>query len=349
MGRCIIRDCKASNYILAFDKDKGKFIRQGKNGIDPFWNVNGPELLDVSITNYCERGCDFCYRLSNRNGKHIALSDYELIVRQAKEMGVLQIALGGGNPNQHPNFIEILRITRRYGIIPSYTTNGQGVTEDILQATKDNCGAIAVSWYKPYHEAKLIIEKCIEYNIKINIHFMLDKNTIVEAIDLLKNHEDVLNSINAIVFLNYKPIHTSADLNLRESNRIKEFLECVKNTRVCKVGFDSCMISYLTLIGKNILIDTVDYCEAARFSAFVSEELILYPCSFYNDISAEGIDLTKYSMQYGWKQGEQFVDIRKKLMIPGNQEYPIRLCEECENVNLCHGGCPKFDINMCRR
>jgi len=107
------------------------------------------------------------------------------------------------------------------------------------------------------------------------------------------------------------------------------------------------MISYLTLISENIWIDTADYCEAGRFSAFVSEELILYPCSFYNDVSTAGVDLRTNSIQYGWKHGPEFLDIREKLMQPSKQDYPIALCGECAHFAICHGGCPKFDINMC--
>jgi len=349
MGKCVIRDCKKSGYILAFDKDEGQFIRQGKNGSDPFWNVEGPELLDISITNYCERKCEFCYRLSNQKGKHMTLEDYKMIVEQAQKMGVLQIALGGGNPNQHPNFIEILQITREYGIVPSYTTNGQGITKNILRATKDNCGAVAISWYNPHKEAMAVIRECNEYGIKVNIHFMLDKNTVIEAIKLLKEGDEILKLVNAIVFLNYKPIHTSTEVTLQKSKHIQEFLECVKNAKVCKIGFDSCMISYLTLMSDSFWMDTVDYCEAARFSAFISEELIMYPCSFYNDVGAVGVNLRKDSMKYGWQQGGEFLEIRKRLITPGGQEYPVDLCNDCEKFHMCHGGCPKFNINMCGR
>ena len=348
MGRCLIRQCVESNYILCFDKDEGTFIREGIDGKSPFWNVKGPELLDISITNYCERECEFCYRASNKEGKHISLDDYEKIISQAKDIGVLQVALGGGNPNQHPQFEEILKITRQYGIIPSYTTNGQGMTDSIYQATKNYCGAIAVSLYDSYDEVENIIDDCNEYGIKVNIHFMLNNNTIGEAIDFLENEKAILKKINAVVFLNYKHIHTSKDIILKASCEIKELLNLIKKVKECKIGFDSCMISYLTLVEKNILLETMDYCEAARFSAFISEDLILYPCSFYNDTTIEGIDLNKHSLQYGWQEGKEFKSIREKLMLPGIQNYPISKCNSCNYYEICHGGCPVFDINMCR-
>ena len=46
-------------YKAIFDEKTGYTIRTGNNGENPFWKVNGPELLDISITNYCEKECDF--------------------------------------------------------------------------------------------------------------------------------------------------------------------------------------------------------------------------------------------------------------------------------------------------
>jgi radical SAM protein with 4Fe4S-binding SPASM domain len=76
---------------------------------------------------------------------HISLSDYEEIIRQAQSLHVFQVALGGGNPNQHPQFPEILRLTReKYGIVPNYTTNVRGRTPLVIEATAKYCGAVAV-------------------------------------------------------------------------------------------------------------------------------------------------------------------------------------------------------------
>ena len=42
------------------------------------------------------------------------LADYETVMKQAKELDVLQVALGGGNPNQHPDFIKHYKNTVDY-------------------------------------------------------------------------------------------------------------------------------------------------------------------------------------------------------------------------------------------
>ncbi|MDR0355041.1 MAG: radical SAM protein [Deltaproteobacteria bacterium] len=335
--------------MILFDRSNGAFLRYGRNDVDPFANVDGPELLDISLTNFCERGCEFCYRQSNTNGKFMNLDDFAFVTSQAKKAGVLQVALGGGNPNQHPQFVDILKIARQNDIIPSYTTNGQGLTDEIYRATKEFGGAMAVSWYEPYVEAMKTIDEANSYDITVNIHFLLSQASLAQAIDLLENGEDILKKINAAVFLNYKPIHSSEELRLTPGNDIEHFFELAKNLKSCRIGFDSCMISYLPLLGDELAQETVDFCEAGRFSAYISEELLFYPCSFMNDMSERGIDLRETSLAEAWKHGEEFVKIRERLSSPGRQAYPISACSSCDSYQMCHGGCQILDINYCRR
>jgi radical SAM protein with 4Fe4S-binding SPASM domain len=348
MSNMICRHYKESDYFIFFDQNNGTFIRYGRDDVDPFYNVSGPELLDISITNFCERGCEFCYRGSNKDGKFMPLDDYLLVMDQANKVGVTQVALGGGNPNQHPGFTQILRSTRERNIVPSYTTNGQGMTGDIYSATKEFCGAMAVSWYEPYVEALEVIRQAKNFNIKVNIHFLLSDHSIPKAIDLLVNGQHILRNINALVFLNYKPIHTPQSLCLSNYDSVKYLLNLTSNLNICKVGFDSCMISYLSIISDNLALETVDFCEAARFSAYVSEDLLFYPCSFMNDVSSNGINLKTTTLTDGWRHGEEFVRLRQRLKTPGTQAYPIKECETCSSYHFCHGGCQIFDINRCR-
>jgi len=128
----------------------------------------------------------------------LTLKNYNLIIEQAKEAGVLQIAIGGGNPNQHPDFIQILKNTFENGIVPSYTSNGDGLTNDILKATQKYCGAMAISAYKPYNKLNEIINSIKLYDIKLNLHFVLDKYSINDAINWLKNPPKFLEKINEL-------------------------------------------------------------------------------------------------------------------------------------------------------
>jgi radical SAM protein with 4Fe4S-binding SPASM domain len=339
-GNIVKRTFPEENYSVIFNKSTGFFARIEKKGYEePFWSKNGPELLDISITNYCENNCKFCYRNSNINGNHISLDDYNLIIKQAREIGVLQVALGGGNPNQHPHFIEILESTFKSGIVPSYTTNGDGLTSDILLATKNYCGAMALSAYKPYEKLKSIIDRINTFDIKLNIHFLLDKNTINDAINWLVNPPEFLNHINAIIFLNYKPINSSDEQLLRKSSRLKEFFRLVNKKHNFKIGFDSCSVSGIV---KEMDVNPTYFesCEAAKFSAFISEDMKMYPCSFMADTELFA-DLRSNSIIDIWQNDITFRKFRDSIR---NNN-----CKDCKDEKLCHGGCLFIpDINLCK-
>jgi hypothetical protein len=72
----------------------------------------------------------------------MTVADYIMIMQQGARLDVYQVALGSGNPNQQPEFVDILRITRQdFGIVANYATNGRGLTDDVLEATARFCGA----------------------------------------------------------------------------------------------------------------------------------------------------------------------------------------------------------------
>lgn len=198
----IVEHFARDHYTAIFNPNSGFFARMEDAGHDdPFWAEHGPELLDIAVTNWCDRGCYFCYRKSDQSGSHMLLQDYEEIIRQARSLYVFQVALGGGNPNQHPQFVEMLRLTReKYGIVPNYTTNGRGLTERVIHATTKYCGAVAVSAYHPYQETAGAVELLWSRGITTNLHFILTSKTVDTAIEWLNTPPDFLRKVTQSSF-----------------------------------------------------------------------------------------------------------------------------------------------------
>lgn len=328
------------HYRTLFNQKTGMFIRMEEKGYEePFWSKDSPELLDISITNYCERGCGFCYRQSSRRGTHMAMDDLQRVVEQARDLGVLQIALGGGNPNQHPEFCEILRLIREYNIVPSYTTNGVGLTDEILRCTAENCGAMAVSAYPPFDsrfEEKII--KITSYGIRLNLHMILKEDMIDTAIYWMQNPPKFLQYVNAIIFLNYKPINRNYTHQPIDKSKLRLFFQVASDCKVVKIGFDSCSISGIVQM-MDVQAFLLESCEAARFSAFISEDLKMYPCSFMVGTDMFG-DLRTHTMLDIWQSNTAVMDFRDR--IKNNS------CAECKFESLCKGGCRFLpEINLC--
>lgn len=338
-GSTIILEHPTQNYRTIFNQKNGFFARIEDLGYnEPQWSQEGPELLDISITNYCERGCKFCYRGSLPKGKHILVDKLLPILDQCQDLKVLQIALGGGNPNQHPDFIRILKEIRARNIIPSYTTNGQGLTNEILNISAEVCGAIGISAYPPYNKLEETICRVSAFGLRINLHIILSKTNIPQILQWLSKPPVWFGKLNAIIFLNYKPINEALPSETINDVTLSKFFELVKKCGV-KIGFDCCSTS-----GILKWLDSPPYfvesCEAAKFSAFISEDLKMYPCSFMIGTLNYG-DLNESSLLDVWLNNASFVRMRNNAL--------SKECSDCILKNECKGGCSYLpQINLCK-
>lgn len=346
-----------NNFISIFNKKTGTYIRTGvidtvtgkDTGVDPFMSTL-PELIDIGVmgsclngrTGVCAKSGVQCYQ----NGLNIAepdmtVSQFESILDQVIGQ-TYQIALGGrGDVNQHEDFEGILKACVDRGIVPNYTTSGIDLTDIEVKLTKLYCGAIAISEYRNTHTRRAI-KMFLEAGVKTNIHFVLGNNTIDEAIYKLKNNS-FDKGINAVIFLLHKPIGLGKDSNVlkMEDPRVQEFYSLIDGqTYDFKIGFDSCNVPALINMTKNLNHDSFDTCEAARWSAYITSDMKMLPCSFDNQDLRWAIDLNTNTIEEAWNSSkfEQF------------RNYFRNSCNKCKDRLECRGGCPICDtIVLCDR
>lgn len=73
--------------------------------------------VDMKITDNCANGCPFCHEQSTPQGKHGSI-DYKFL--ETIPFGV-EVALGGGNVLNHPQFEELLKKLRNQGAVANTT------------------------------------------------------------------------------------------------------------------------------------------------------------------------------------------------------------------------------------
>lgn len=292
-----LRIVDRNRNITIFNPLSGEIIIDG-NGL-----CNTPVLLDVSLTNKCNFCCPYCYKHSSPNGYEMSLADFELLLNRMKEAKVFQVAYGGGNPNEHPFFVEILRRTYEAGIIPNYSTNGDKMSDSIIEATSKYCGAVAISIHKNINEYENLILKLSSLIKKINLHFVMTKNKTSEIISFLREPPLWANLVNAVVLLRYKKVTES---NEREPNEkeYKTIFESAKNSKF-KVAFDACSYPLILKFLPNVDKTLYDFCQGGRSSAYINEKLIMSPCSFDSEIDLKN-DLHHYSIKQIFTQSTFF-------------------------------------------
>ena len=83
-----------------------------------------PELVDIKITNRCDRQCKYCYTDSTPDGEHADREGYSLwsLANTLGDMAVFEAVIGGGEPTLHPSFMGFLEQLKENGVTPNFTT-----------------------------------------------------------------------------------------------------------------------------------------------------------------------------------------------------------------------------------
>ena len=362
-----------------FDKETGLWITGDcEDGTTPF-RRSFPSLLDIGIMGHCPNGkagiCAKagiqCYQNApNSTRDNMKLEDFKTIIDQCKGK-TFQVALGGaGDPNLHENFKEIVEYCKDNGIVPNYTTSGFNLTNEQVEISKQ-CGAVAVSQYSRLEigqmpsyqvledgsriptemmqvfsetnpQTNIAIQKFLDAGITTNIHYVLGKNTIKEAIIRLKNNL-FPDGINAIVFLLHKPVGLGQESNMLhyDDPEVKEFFELIDNEKFpFKIGFDACSVPGIINFTKNIDSRSTETCEGSRTSAYIDAQMNMMPCSFGNQDKSYYVSLYDHTIKEAW-ESEVFNNFRNHL---------FKACPNCENRVNCYGGCPIIsNIVLCNR
>ena len=78
-----------------------------------------PFSIDLSITSKCDKGCSFCYKSCNQSGKN---GDLNIPFLNTLHKGT-ELAIGGGNPLEHPDLEQFLQNMNNRGVLASLTVN----------------------------------------------------------------------------------------------------------------------------------------------------------------------------------------------------------------------------------
>lgn len=353
MVKMIIYKDEIFNFFEIFNEENGTLFRSDINGIDPVMR-SYPELLDVGImghcvsNEYCTRAGIDCYQRGYTvHTPHMSYQNFLKIVEQSTGK-TFQIALGGaGDPNKHPQFEDILKACRAYRIVPNMTTSGFFMTDKEVKLMKKYCGAVAISWYSRLVDGRESNKETIEATERLvksecttNVHYVVSKDTIDEAIIRLEN--DLFpQEVNAVVFILYKPVGNGIvekTLEHTDERNEKFFSLATKRKHPYRVGFDTCFTPAILRWADTVPKFSIDACEAATFSMYIDSQMNCYPCSFgIWDKSISESMKCKTLQEIWW--GKKFTAFRK---------WKKEKCANCVRKELCQGGCRLgVDIDLC--
>jgi len=289
---------------------------------DPFALVL-PSLLDIGVMGHCINSCPWCYQ-GKVDQPHMTLLDFMSIIDQVYHH-TNQIALGGrGDPNKHPDFVGILEYCRKHNIVPNYTTSGIDLTDDEIEASK-MCGAVAVSDYEQPHTYDAL-KRLMDANIKTNIHQIFHRGTFDKCLKTIQGYNPWqtqdqeskvdIERLNAVIFLLFKPQGSGQAMPelIPTKRQMAIISEKIFNPDCSfKIGIDSCLANHVLhhIRPTPMQMMSIDTCEAARMSGYITPNMKFKPCSFAERSSE--VLLTDRNLDIIWNDSTPFKTFRNIL------------------------------------
>lgn len=210
------------NYRVFINLEDGTKIR---STLDPKATKFIPstiESFDCKITNSCDMGCPMCHENSVPNGKNGDLFAPSFLDTLHP---YTEIAIGGGNPLEHPDLYKFLQLCKERKFIPSMTVN-------------------QVHFEKNFDFIKKLVDERLIYGLGVSLNNVnknfVDKlkeipNAVVHIINGLVTKEQLEQmrdlGVRKVLILGYKVFrrgetlykHESEDINIR-GNVLKKCL-----------------------------------------------------------------------------------------------------------------------------
>jgi radical SAM protein with 4Fe4S-binding SPASM domain len=116
----------------------------------PADGLRAPLVAHWAVTYRCNLRCPFCY---SESGPHRAAGPgpetRRRLVERLAAWGVLEVALGGGEPTVLPDFADLLAGIRAAGMVPNVTTNGTVGSVAVVRALAEHAGVVHLSADRP--------------------------------------------------------------------------------------------------------------------------------------------------------------------------------------------------------
>jgi MoaA/NifB/PqqE/SkfB family radical SAM enzyme len=126
----------------------------------------------MAITNHCNKTCGFCYRpLDAASGW--SFDEIVAFGRYLSLWGVLELALGGGEPTVFPRFGELVRrLWSETELAINFTTNGKRLTPALLDQLHGHVGQIQVSVYDD-EDLDGTIDRLVAHGVRFGLNYLV--------------------------------------------------------------------------------------------------------------------------------------------------------------------------------
>ena len=190
-----------------------------------------PFLIVWNFTNMCNFCCLHCYqRASSPLPTELSLEEKLQVIDQLDKAGVAAVALSGGEPTLHPDFLRVVSELADRGIHTSVATNGWVFAdkEKLEKAVEAGLKYVEVSIdsAKPekhdsfrrvpgaWERAVKSLENAVKLGVSNGMATIMSRDTLYEIDDILDLAENI--GVDRVIFFNFIPTGRAKDIARRD-------------------------------------------------------------------------------------------------------------------------------------
>lgn len=303
----------------------------------------------------CNFACRMCYvrktqkEVQSSPRKILTLDDWRRIAHEAKNAGMLELLLTGGEPLLWPDFWTLYDELTDMGFLISINTNGSLIDEQAVSHFRDKppqrinitlygasdetykrlCGASGV-----FTKVDLAIRGLMDAGITVKINCSLTPDN-AEDIDWIVDYAKERNTVLSVSTYMFPPVRRAPDqigVNERftpeqSAYYMMRYLRRNRGEEKFQGYLRSILDGYAEPLGlETDCIDPVDgkiRCRAGKASFWVTWDGWLLPCGM---MTQPKIELKGQSFLEAW---ERLTDAASEVCLSG-------LCDKCDNREICH-------------
>ena len=307
-----------------------------------------PDEVHVSLTSRCPVACTGCYL--SAGPERVDPPDLQARVRstlaELAEMGVLEVAFGGGEALSADGVLPAARYARSLGLVPNLTTSGFALSETNAQQLAEVMGQVnisldglgeayrAVRGFQGDRVALRAIERLREAGVRVGVNTVITRANLHQLPEL--GRELAARGVSEWQWLRLKPSGRGQDAwqQLAPTPEALDGLWQLALDVEAETGltlrFDCALVPFLVHQGldlERLAAHQVAGCPGGESLWARHADGGWSPCSFV-DGSAESGTLTET-----WERDATLERWR------GRAAAPPEPCASCEAAAICRGGC----------
>lgn len=285
-----------------------------------------PISVELTLTNACNLRCVYCSDQDLRNRQGCENMDFEVFERLFADLvkgGTKGVVFeGGGEPTLHPNFDQLVRSARKYGLAVGLITNGtKTIDSEIVKELEWIRVSLDASNAEEYYRLKKV--DCFEEVLSNIFHYAKYCDTV--GVGYVVTNQNMSN-IETLI------------LRLRDLGASYiQMRPVVDNLELAPDEMDLKYLEFYRTGSFNVIVDGMTEnadegngglpCYASSITSIISGDGSVYLCGRLN--------IYEWLQPIGNIKEKSFFDIwygeerKRQLMLIGNREFCSRNCPQC--------------------